>query len=146
MNAATYWQDRKLHHSYEYRWTIAAVVALACCIAALLMAVILSSTGEHFEFNSGMPPPEQSGEGLTSSATVEDNQMSGAASPEVGKDLVPADSGNRCSESSWPYFTVDCLWAADTPRRRRIVFRLKSPWCSGELRHQPFYICRARPK
>ena len=146
MNAATYWQDRKLHHSYEYRWTIAAVVALACCIAALLMAVILSSTGEHFEFSSVMPPSAHSGEGLTSSTSVEDNPMSGAASAEVDKDLASVDPGNRCSGSSWPYFTIDCLWAADTPRRRRIVFRLKSPWCSGELRHQPFYSCRSRPK
>jgi hypothetical protein len=56
----------------------------------------------------------------------------------------------RCTLGTWPFFDNDCLWgnAADggplQRRRKRIVARLKSPWCSGLRSNDGAYFCRPR--
>jgi hypothetical protein len=59
-----------------------------------------------------------------------------------------APTRRACGESTWPFFDQDCLWGDGATqgvrRRKRIVSRLKSPWCSGLLSKEGAYICRPR--
>jgi hypothetical protein len=80
-----------------------------------------------------------------SSEASENSRTSSAAASGIDAGPISPNT-NQCSGGSWPYSTNDCLWAADSPKRRRIVTRLKSPWCTGVLRLQPFHSCRPRPK
>jgi len=68
----------------------------------------------------------------------------GTASPPLG-----SQPNKDCARSTWPFFDNDCLWGnADSGtqerRRRRIVARLKSPWCSGLRSNDGAYFCRSR--
>lgn len=53
---------------------------------------------------------------------------------------------HNCKDPNWPYFDSSCAWGEEELRRhrRRITFRLRSPWCSSALRHQVFFSCRSR--
>jgi len=162
MHAPSYQQDDAHRQSYEYRWTIATVAALALCAVALVAAAVLFVAGDRFEYRNAESTLSrrddelvQAFEALQATDAVrrdaqsrfaKNPQMSSAASPETSEGSVPPSADNQCSGKSWPYSSDNCVWAADAPKRRRIVFRLKSPWCSGVLRHQPFHRCRTRPK
>jgi hypothetical protein len=53
MYAPSYQRDDAYRQSYEFRWTIATVAALALCAVALVAAAILSVAGD--VSNTGMP-------------------------------------------------------------------------------------------
>jgi hypothetical protein len=162
MYAPSYQRDDAYRQSYEFRWTIATVAALALCAVALVAAAILSVAGDRFEYRNAELTLSrhddelvQAFEALQTAEAVrrdaqprfaKNPQISSAASPETGEGSVPPSVDSQCSARSWPYSSDNCVWATDAPKRRRIVFRLKTPWCSGTLRHQPFYRCRTRPK
>lgn len=117
-------------HSLEFRWTIATGAALALCALGLVAATILLATGERFEYRPEVPALTQDDDGPT----------------RLPQPPQTPETADECAGGTWPYFTSNCLWAPDVPKRRRIVQRLKSPWCSGVLRHQPFHSCRPRPR
>jgi hypothetical protein len=146
----------------EFRWTIAALAALTCCAMMLAATLVLMTGNERFDYR---PPAAISSyddqlvrdfEALHAtdaakrdamSASTKIPQTSRATSPEPGHDFIASSTGaNQCPTDSWPYSRDKCRWAADANKRQRIVVRLKSPWCSGALRHQLFYNCRPRPK
>jgi len=144
MGASPYRQQGSYRASPdEFRWTVATVVALACCSAALIAASALSMIGNGIE---------RSPSALTRLADEIAYDFEALRTPATsGHDAAPKaaaspESRTQCVGQTWPYFSDDCLWRADAPRQQRIVFRLKSPWCTGVLQHQPFYSCRARPK
>jgi len=135
MSASSYQLGGHHRHSLEYRWTVAAGMALACCTIGLAAATVLLATRERFEYR-----PDASA--LTQYGNDPARHLE-APKPDA---LPGSSSSDQCAGGTWPYFTDNCLWAADIPKRRRIELRLKSPWCSGVLSHQPFYSCRLRPK
>lgn len=120
----------------EYRAMVATAVALACCAIGLVVVTLLLVTGDRFEFR---PPPEavrlddnlvRSFEALDVMAARTASVKTDAVRTAPGQDGKPPDVGNVAAE----------------PSRRRIVTRLKSPWCTGILAHQPFHSCKPRPK
>ncbi|MBR0973001.1 MULTISPECIES: hypothetical protein [Bradyrhizobium] len=120
----------------DYRAMIATAVALACCAIGLVVVTLLLVTGDRFEFR---PPPEtatlddnlvRSFEALDGMAARMARVKTGDAWTTPGQDSKPAGIGNLAVE----------------PTRRHIVTRLKSPWCTGILAHQPFHTCRPRPQ
>jgi hypothetical protein len=53
MYVPSYQQDDAYRQSsYEFRWTIATVAALALCTVALVAAAVLSAAGDRFEYRS----------------------------------------------------------------------------------------------
>lgn len=145
----------------EFRWTIATLGALTCCAITLTTVIILWATGDRFDYRPAASALSRYDDELVQafealeateaarkralSPSMQNPQISSAASPETSQPSDVSSATNRCSVGSWPYSGENCLWAADAPKRRRIVLRLKSPWCSGVLRQQPFHRCRTRP-
>lgn len=116
MNAASLHQE-----GYdEFRWTLATMAALTCCAVTLAAAIVVSATGDRFEYRP-----------VASALSRYDDEL--VRSFEA---LQAAEAAKRDSPAR----------AADAPKRRRTVVRLKSPWCTGPLRHQPFRSCRPRPR
>ena len=157
MGASSVRQDGQ----YEFRWTIATLAALTCCAVGLAAVIVLSATSENFDYRPAASALSRYDDELVQafealqtaeaarlnslSRTVENPQAAGA-STEMSEGAAPSGVGNQCSLGSWPYSSDNCRWAANAPKRPRIVLRLKSPWCSGALRHQRFYSCRSRSR
>ncbi len=121
---------------YEYRLLIATAGALVLSAVGLVTAMLVLTTGDRFAFRPAAPEVASAG----------DNVAAQGAPPAAASDK-PQGEQNRCAGSqSWPYSGKDCPFSAHAPAKRRIVVRLKSPWCTGVLRHQPFRACRPRPK
>jgi hypothetical protein len=152
-----------LSPSFPHRramWATAA--AVACGVIGGTAGLLAVMTGHN------MPPPQamvdpglselwydfaalQVGTSGMGSSTAEPgfapppDSANGLATPSPA-----ADAGKRCTESTWPFFDNDCLWgksAADgreERRHKRILARLKSPWCSSLHSKQGAYICRPR--
>ena len=143
---------------YEYRLLIATAAALVCCAVGLVAATLILTTGDRFEYRPALPAVVDARDGPAgSSAPTENIGTQGAAAPEKPPEKVQggraphrdgeASAPASCTASQgWPYSPKDCRFAEKPDKRRRIVIRLKSPWCSGVLRHQPFHACRPRPK
>ena len=147
--------------AYEYRLTIATAGTLALCALGLVAVTILFAAGDRFEYRpsvSNITQPDdnlvRSFESLESatrrreagiSGSRENNTTPAALSPQDGTAPDSTTHHHSCSAQNWPYFSDDCLFAAEQPRRRPVVVRLKSPWCAGALRHQLFHRCRTRP-
>ena len=116
MNASSFQQE-----GYdEFRWTIVAVAALAGCAVTLAAAIVVSATGDRFEYKPA-----------ASALSRYDDELVRSFEALEAAEAAKQDSPAR---------------AADAPKRRRTVVRLKSPWCTGVLRHQPFRSCRPRPR
>lgn len=132
----------------EFRWIIATVAALTCCAVTLAAAIVVTATDERFEYRPAASALSRYDDELVRSfealqaaeaakqillpRPAESPQISSATSPETSQKSTPSGAVIRK--------------AADPPKRRRIVVRLKSPWCTGVLRHQPFRSCRPRPR
>jgi hypothetical protein len=67
-------------------------------------------------------------------------------SADAGPSSAAASGAERCREGTWPFLPNECLWGTTAPERhrKRIVSRLKSPWCSGLRGAEGAYNCRAR--
>jgi hypothetical protein len=65
---------------------------------------------------------------------------------DVGASSDASDDAKRCEEGIWPFLPNDCRWGTTAPERhrKRIVSRLKSPWCSPLHGAEGAYNCRAR--
>jgi hypothetical protein len=87
--------------------------------------------------NDGGPVPAGAGVAAPSDAA-------GAAS------ATATGAAKGCPQATWPFFDRDCLWGGtagfghDDRPRKRIVPRLRSPWCSGLRSNEGAYIRRSR--
>ena len=153
------------YHSpfHGHRAMCATGVALACGVIGVLAILVAVLTGHKFDLPSPQAVPDPAlGELLYDFAALQGTGMPGAAAqagfvpaPEAantGTASPPLASrpDRRCTRTTWPFFDNDCLWGntADNGRqerrRRRIVGRLKSPWCSGLHSNDGAFFCRSR--
>ena len=148
-----------LFHRRRAMW--ATMVALACGVISVVAVVVAVLTGHKFDDASFQVDPALA-ELLYDFAALQGAGMPGATA-QVGfvPAPEPANTGTatpplasqpnkRCTRPTWPFFDTDCLWGntADSGTharpRRRIVARLKSPWCSGLHSNDGAYFCRSR--
>jgi hypothetical protein len=129
-------QGPREQETFEYRWMAAAAAAFACCAIGLVATTIMLTTGDRYEFR---PPPSEiarlDDELVRSFDALESMAAKRAAS-------VPQTTGFSASGARSESST-----GAESPkasRKRRMVVRLKSPWCTGALRNQPFHRCRTQ--
>lgn len=109
----------------EYRAMVATAGALVCCAIGLIVATLVLVTGDRFEFKPASP-----GDNLVRSFEALESMA-----------RRPAAATNPLEIMQRPPIS-----GAAEPPKRRIVTRLKSPWCTGVLAHQPFHSCTPRPK
>jgi len=150
----------QLFHGHRAMW--ATVVALACGVIGVVAVLVAVSTGHKFDHASSQAVVDPAlaelwhdfaalqGAGMPS-ATAQAGFVpppkpvhTGTATP-----LLASQPIKGCTRATWPFFDNDCLWgSADSGtqerRRRRIVARLKSPWCSGLRSNDGAYFCRSR--
>jgi hypothetical protein len=114
----------------------AAAAALACCAIGLVAATIMLTTGDRFEFR---PPPSEASrlddELVRSFDALETMATKRAVNAPETTGSGGGGAGNETSTGAE---------SPKAPRKRRIVMRLKSPWCTGALRSQSFYRCRTQ--
>jgi hypothetical protein len=112
------------------------MVALACGVIGAIAILVAVLTGQASGMTSAtaqvgfIRPPEPAN--------------TGTASPPLG-----SQPNKDCTQATWPFFDNDCLWGntdsgTQERRRKRIVARLKSPWCSGLRSNDGAYFCRSR--
>jgi hypothetical protein len=133
----------------------ATVVALACGIIGVVAVLVAVSTGHKFNH----APSQTMVDPALAELWYDFAALQGAGMPsataQVGFVPEPVHTGvasqpnEGCTRATWPFFDNDCLWGnADSGtqerRRRRIVARLKSPWCSGLRSNDGAYFCRSR--
>jgi hypothetical protein len=148
------------HLSHRHRAMWATVVALACGAIGVVAVLIPVLTGHKFDPASSQIDPALvellydfaalQGAGMPS-ATAQAGFVPPPEPANTGTATPPlASQPNKgCTRATWPFFDEDCLWGnADSgmreKRRRRIVARLKSPWCSGLHSNAGTYFCRSR--
>jgi hypothetical protein len=150
-----------LFHHHRAMW--ATVVAVACGAIGVVAVLVAVLTGHKFDHASSQAVPDPAlAELLYDFAALQGAGMPGAAAqagfvpapePTNNKTATPslASQPNKgCTRATWPFFDNDCLWGntADNGtqerHRRRIVPRLKSPWCSGLHPNAGAYFCRSR--
>jgi hypothetical protein len=146
-------------HHHRVMW--ATVVALMCGVVGVVAILVAVSTGHKFDHASSQVDPALA-ELWHDFAALQAAGMPGAAAQEGFVPAPePANTGTaspplasqpdtRCTRATWPVFDNECLWGntADSEtherRRRRVVGRLKSPWCSGLHSNDNAYFCRSR--
>ena len=125
-------------------------------VVAVLVAVL---TGHKFDQSSSQVDPALA-ELLYDFAALQAPGMPDAtaqagfvpepANTDTATPPLVIQTNKRCTRATWPFFDTDCPWSntADSGtherRRRRIVARLKSPWCSGLHSNHGAYFCRWR--
>ena len=135
------------------------MVALACGVICLVAVVVAVLTGHRFDQSSSQVDPalaellydfaalQAAG---TPDATAHAGFVPEPANTDTATPPLVIQTNKRCTRATWPFFDNDCLWGntADSGtherRRRRIVARLKSPWCSGLHSTNDAYFCRSR--
>jgi hypothetical protein len=146
----------------HHRAMWATAVALACGVVGGTVGLLSLTTGQGPDFLSSQATVEpgdaelrydfaalgMSGGGRPTapaeSAAVPDRANAVVAAPAT------ANADKHCTQSTWPFFDNDCLWGktaddgAAHRRRKRIVSRLRSPWCSGLHSKEAATICRPR--
>ena len=154
-----------LSPSFPHRRAMwATAVAAACGVIGGAIGLLAAMTGHGLEY---LPPQTMVDPGFSelwydfAALQAAGTSGMGGSTAEVGFAPAPdtagtsaappaADAGRRCAESTWPFFDNDCLWGKSAGDRReerrhkRIVLRLKSPWCSSLHSKQGAYICRPR--
>jgi hypothetical protein len=150
-------------HHRRAMW--ATAVALACGILGGTIGLLVLITGRNLD---DLPRQAIVDPGLAELwydfAALQAAGTSGVSRPMAEARFVPvpepANAGiagappgvpaKRCAEATWPFFDNDCLWGQSAEggrqdrHRKRIVARLKSPWCSGLRSKEGAYICRPR--
>jgi hypothetical protein len=139
----------------------ATMVTLACGIIGMFAVLVAALTGHKFDHASSPVDPALA-ELLYDFAALQAAGMPGAtAQAGFVPPPEPANNGTAtpplasqpnkgCTRATWPFFDNDCLWGnaaeggTQERRRRRIVARLKSPWCSGLHSNDDAYFCRSR--
>jgi hypothetical protein len=135
----------------------ATAVALACGIIGGAIGLLSLMTGHQFDF---LPPQATVDPGfaelshdfatLEATGTLSKGSSTAPTGAARAPDAANAGIEKRCAESTWPFFDNECLWGKtgrerrEDKRHKRIVSRLKSPWCSGLRSKEGAYICRPR--
>jgi hypothetical protein len=149
-----------LSPSFPHRRAMwATAVAAACGVIGGVVGLLALMTGRGLDYPTpqAMVDPGFS-ELWYDFAALQATGASGPGRSTAESGFAPPPSAasaateaeKRCTESTWPFFDNDCLWgkaAADRReerRHKRIVARLKSPWCSSFHSKQGAYICRSR--
>jgi hypothetical protein len=152
-----FYPELNLFHRRRAMW--ATVVALACGVIGVVAVLVAVLTGHKFDHASPQVDPAVA-ELWYDFAALQAAGMPGATA-QAGFVPEPANTGTatpplasqpnkRCTRAIWPSFDTDCLWGntADSGtherRRRRIVARLKGPWCSGLHSNDGAYFCHPR--
>ena len=145
------------HLSHGHRAMWATAVALACGVIGVVAVLVAASTGHKFNHASSQAVVDPAlaelwydfaalqGAGISSTTA----HAGFVPAPEPVHTGVASQPNKGCTRATWPSFDKDCLWGnADSGtqerRRRRIVARLKSPWCSGLRSNDGAYFCRSR--
>ena len=150
------------HRSHRHRAMWATVVALACGVIGVVAVLVAVSTGHKFNHASSQTVVDPAwaelwydfaavhGAGMPS-ATAQVGFIPPPEPVHTGTATPPlASQPNKgCTRATWPFFDNDCLWGnADSGtqerRRKRIVARLKSPWCPGLRSNDGAFFCRSR--
>lgn len=138
----------------HHRALLATVVAVACGAGFAVGALLALIRGD-------LPPPRAAiapgyAELSHDFAALDGGELFATLGEAPATFMPPSDATaaapppKACTQSTWPFFDKDCLWgngdgaAQGTHHRKRIVSRLKSPWCSGLLSKEGAYICRPR--
>jgi hypothetical protein len=149
-----------LPNPFFHRAMWATTVALACGVigvVAVLCAVLTGHELDHASSRAAVDP------GLAELwydfAALQAAGIPGGASqarfvpapePEIATPPAASRPNKRCTRATWPFFDNDCLWGNTVDsgtrerRRKKIVTRLKSPWCSGLHLNDGAYFCRPR--
>jgi hypothetical protein len=156
-----FYPELNLFHRRRAMW--ATMVALACGVIGVVAVLVAVSTGHKFNHASSQAVVDPAlaelwydfgaaqGAG-TPSATAQVGFVPPPEPVHTGTATPPlASQPNKgCTRATWPFFDNDCLWGNTAEsgtherRRRRIVARLKSPWCSGLHSNDVAYFCRSR--
>lgn len=144
------------HDNSELRWTLATVATLTSCAIFLAVVSVLWSTGDRFEYGREASSPSRQDDDLVRSFdllhAIEKRRASSAASAALsggtdqstGTDRsAQTTAGDECADGRSLTSRENCRPRLKAPRRR--TTRLKSPWCTGVLKHQPFHTCHVRP-
>jgi len=146
------------HHFRRMTW--ATVAAAACGVIGGAAGLFSLTTGHEFDFPRAPVPSisEYADELAYDFAALQGSEITGSPTAVVSAaevptamtaDVAPSSAeavGKRCMQGTWPFFDDTCLWetAAQTRHRKRIVFRLRSPWCSNLYYSEGAYYCRSR--
>lgn len=112
----------------EYRWMAATVV---CCAVGLATAAVLITTGDRYDLR-----PATQAQPLDDKFVGTFGSLDPTSTGRQPKDTVGSTSGSAEPASDGSHKTTA------PHKRRRIVMRLKSPWCTGGVTSQSFYRCR----
>lgn len=113
---------------------VMTVAALLCCSIAIVTMIVTFVTGSHSDYGRAEMTLGQYGDELSYDFEI----LGAPAAPRYeGSGPSPEAGVDACRGGSWPYYSDDCLWTTEGPKRRRPA-RARSFWCSGLLRHQPF--------
>ena len=121
----------------EYRWMAATAAALGMCAIGIVAATIMLTTGDRFEFR---PPPSEISR-LDDELVRSFDALQSMAARRAANASRTTGSGAAATENE---ASASAAEKPGTPRKRRIVMRLKSPWCTGPLSSQTFYRCRTQ--
>jgi hypothetical protein len=157
----------------HHRAMWATVVALACGAVGAGVGALALIGGQEFDFPAPRATVEPGYAELSHDfAALQAAVRPGIGNPTAGAGnggasnpaeavAAPSDAAGAasaaasgaakcCPQATWPFFDKDCLWGGtagfgqDDRPRRRIVPRLRSPWCSGLRSNEGAYICRSR--
>ena len=149
-----------LHPAFHFRRLMwATVVALACGVIGITVGLFSVVTGDELEFLRAQSKSNvgyadelnddfaalRGAETIASPAVVSDGaQMPIPAEVNISVPVDDAEVGKPCPEGTWAFFDDNCPWGTSPPQRhrRRIVLRLKSPWCAGLRDTVGTYNCR----
>jgi len=157
-----YPESRYLSSSFHFHRAMAATaVAAICGVIGGAVGVFSLISGQPFDFQRAQAKlnAEYAQELAYDFMALKRAETDGAAGPTGAAAVAPApgaanaaaspataDDEKRCTEGTWPFVSDNCLWGAAGPEwhRRRIVSRLKGPWCSGLRDAEGAYNCRSR--
>lgn len=115
----------------------ATAAAFALSAIGLVTATILLTTGSRFEFRPAPSELSRLDDELVRSFDAVESMAAKRKAGEQSRSVGSNAAGEASSHAP-------AAGAVNAPRKRRIVMRLKSPWCSGVLGSQSFYRCRTQ--
>jgi hypothetical protein len=137
---------------HPHRAMAATAVAVICGVIGGAVGLFSLITGQEFEFQRAQAKlnAEYADELMYDFQALERTETEATGSATTPAPVVASSAASndakRCEEGIWPFLPNDCRWGTTAPERhrKRIVSRLKSPWCSPLHGAEGAYNCRAR--